>query len=162
MPKRILRQLLITFAIIVFIGQFLYVILPFFVPSYEVPTEDYGGKFAYLMRVLSYFFVSLPLPILSLWAAHNLKPLVFITDKALKQSLILVSFLVAFSLLIEGVRFFKEMAPYFPEFVLLSASSYINSANWFLYSIAEIALMFFAVFQLNQKMASVPLSGEKK
>ena len=148
----ILRKFLLLTAAIVIAGQFFRVILPHLNGQAQmIAAGDETSPFTVFMQDLTYFFIALPIALLCIWAAHNLRPIKKLTNKTLINLLLMTQVLVGLGLLFECIKTHQAYAPYFPEFIMPTLPALLETVNWFLYSVAELLALSFAVFQLKAK-----------
>lgn len=160
MKVTLLRNVLIITAFLVAMGQFARVILPHLNGNAQfIAQGNQKSLLSVFMQDLTYFFIAMPIVVLCLWAAHNLKPLRLFSDISLIKALLLVQILVGLGLLFEFIRTVQVYAPYFPELSLPTTTSFLEMVNWFFYSVAELIVLSFAIFQIKSKQNKQPIGS---
>ena len=158
MNSSVLRNILLTIAVTVFVGQLVYLFLPYlYLKPIQLISEEVSA-FSSFMRNLTYFLIALPISAVCLWAAQNLKKINILSDEILEKILKTVFVLVFVSVAIELVRTVKDLAPYFPEIVSPSIHVILETINWYTYSIGELVILVFAIRQTRLKIENSSLA----
>lgn len=147
-----LRNALLGTAALVFIGQGFGLTLPYVNGNASlISAGDDLSLFSLFMQDLSYFFIAMPIVILCLWAAHNLRPLTYLSSGNLVYLIWFTQCFVVLGLVFEFIKTIQAIAPYFPEISLPTLSAIVDTFNWFIYSAAELAMLSFAAIQTKAK-----------
>lgn len=152
MRRDTLRSLLIGAAVSVpFFGSLTWWLIGYGVwigTSFDVSEQ----RPLFTLMAMQGFFNAIPVSALCLWAAHNLKPLTFISTTNLSRYCLLavISCVIAF-----GLSFFEAYAEsvIYDESFAFGISNVAYSGQFLVYGIANAATLAFARLQLKQKLA---------
>lgn len=149
--KAALKFLLLLVGAFILIGQIIYLFLPYLYVQPNLLAAEGVSAFSTFMQNLTYFLIALPVTVICLWGAHNLEKLEYLSDSFLLKILRITFVLVAVALAIEFMRFFKSIAPYFPNFQIPAMLDVVYYFNWYVYGFGELAILAFAIFQTKLK-----------
>lgn len=149
-----LRSALLAFAFILLLVQIFET-----VSNIQARPID-NTQYTYILERLSAFFTALTLPVLCIWAGHNLKPLKNVKDIYLQKALTIFLMLLTLAFAFNLANSFKTFAPYSPSSAGINTRTTLLFMSWHIYSLADIAIITFALYQTKQKTSKFLLSSE--
>lgn len=108
-----------------------------------------------ILMTLQGFFNAVPVSAVSLWAAHNLKPLSWLSTAALSRFCLLGIVACVICVILSGFETYAEAAAY-GEALHFGLGELAYSFQFVIYGIAMAVILLFSRFQLKQHLA-----GEK-
>lgn len=151
---RLLRGSLVILAWVIFFGYLSALLLNILMTNFT----NFDRFSTFIFAEMSYFFVTLPLPALLIWAAHNLGSSAFSSKFVrwiLKVSLWLT---IAGAIVLLAQTIMAHMTDY-PTYAPTSISNFLETANYYIYTLGEICLLVFASKQMTQKQEGEALKA---
>jgi hypothetical protein len=157
-----LRKLLIIFAVIVFLSGTYSQFAQLIYTNHSSNAPD-SFKINLIVTAVTTWIVTLPVIMLSLWAAHNLKAFSWLTDKRLITALSVSCVVVIASALANSISNIVALRalPNFPNLPEFNAMKIASELNWLFYSFLEVLIMLFAIRQLKHKISKTQITDDE-